>query len=84
MAYILLYIDDIHLTSSHDLHKFIMAFLASEFAMNDLGSVSYFLWIAITKHVGVLFLNQSAYVHNIIVCTDMASSKPFTTPIDTK
>ncbi|MCI29040.1 copia protein, partial [Trifolium medium] len=46
LAYILLYVDDIILvTSSHDLRKSIMTLLASEFAMKDLGPLSYFLGI---------------------------------------
>jgi len=50
MAYIILYVDDIILiTSSHDLCKFIMALIASEFAMKDLGPLSYFLGIAMTR-----------------------------------
>jgi len=60
MAYILLYVDDIILiTSSHELCKSIMTLLASEFAMKDLGSLSYFLGIAVTRHIGGLFLSQS-------------------------
>jgi hypothetical protein len=55
IAYILLYVDDIILiTSSDDLRKSIMTLLASEFAMKDLGSLSYFLGIVVTRHAGGL------------------------------
>jgi len=50
MAYILLYVDDIILTASSDaLHRSIMSLFASEFAMKDLGTLSYFLGLAVTQ-----------------------------------
>jgi len=49
MTYILVYIDDIILTtSSTALCTSVMSLLGSEFAMKDLGPLSYFLSIAIT------------------------------------
>ena len=85
MAYILLYVDDIILiTSSHNLRRSIMTPLASELAMKDLGSLSYFLGIVVTRHVGGLFLSQSTYVSEIIARAGMASCKPSATPVDTK
>jgi hypothetical protein len=85
MAYILLYVDDIILiTSSHDLHKSIMTLLASEFAMKDLGSLSYFLGIVVNMHIGGLFLSQSIYASDIIAQASMALCKPSGTPIDAK
>ena len=59
MAYILLYVDDIILTTSVDaLRKSIMTSLSSELAMKDLGPLSYFLGITVTRHAGGLFLSQ--------------------------
>ena len=85
MAYVLLYVDDIILiTSSYDLRKSIMALLASEFAMKDLGPLSYFLGIVVTRHDGGLFLSQSTYASDIIARAGMASCKPFATLVDTK
>jgi hypothetical protein len=85
LAYILLYVDDIILiTSSHELRKFIMTLLTSEFAMKDLGPLSYFLGIAVTRHAGRLFLSQSTYAGEIIARAGMASCKPSATPVDTK
>jgi len=43
-----------------------MSLLASEFAMKDLGPLSYFLSIAVTQHKGGLFLSQKKYVEEII------------------
>ena len=59
MAYILLYVDDIILTAfSDELRKSIITLLSSEFAMKDLGQLSYFLGIVVTHHAGGLFLSQ--------------------------
>jgi len=85
MAYILLYVDDIILiTSSQVLHKSIMSLLAFEFAMKDLGPLSYFLGIAVSRHPDGIFLSQSTYASEIIECAGMASCKPSATPVDTK
>ena len=81
MAYILLYVD---ITSSHDLRKSIMALLAFKFTMKDLGPLSYFLGIVVTKHDGGLFLSQSTYASDITARVGMASCKPSGTPVDTK
>ena len=59
IAYLLLYVDDIILTASSDvLHQSIMSKLSSEFAMKDLGPLSYFLGIAVTCTSAGLFLSQ--------------------------
>ncbi|GAU17623.1 hypothetical protein TSUD_254980 [Trifolium subterraneum] len=85
MAYILLYVDDIILTASSDvLRQSIMSLLASEFAMKDLGTLSYFLGIAVTHHADGLFLSQRKYAAEIIERAGMTSCKPTTTPVDTK
>ena len=66
-AYILLYVDDIILTASSDrLRKYFMTLLGSEFAMKDLGPLSFFLGIAVTRHAHGLFLSQKQYVTKII------------------
>lgn len=85
MAYILLYVDDIILTASSDaLRQSIMSLLASEFAMKDLGTLSYFLGLAVTHHAGGLFLSQRKYASEIIERAGMTSCKPTATPVDTK
>ncbi|MCH87604.1 retrovirus-related Pol polyprotein from transposon TNT 1-94, partial [Trifolium medium] len=85
MAYILLYVDDIILTtSSKALRQSIMSLLSSEFAMKDLGSLSYFLGIAVTRHTDGLFLSQKKYAEEIIERTGMSSCKACPTSVDTK
>ncbi|KAK6159284.1 hypothetical protein DH2020_006598 [Rehmannia glutinosa] len=84
MAYILLYVDDIILTaSSNALYVSIMHLLSSEFAMKDLGSLIYFLGIAMTRHKGGMFLSQQKYAEEIIEWVGMSSCKSSHTPIDT-
>ncbi|KAJ9537459.1 hypothetical protein OSB04_030192 [Centaurea solstitialis] len=85
MAYLFLYVDDIILTaSSHELCKSIISLLSSEFAMKDLGPLSYFLGIAVTRHKGGLFLSQRKYTMEIVDRARMSSCKPSSTPVDTK
>lgn len=85
IAYILLYVDDIILTaSSTHLRESIMFLLANEFAMTDLGPLSYFLGISVTRHAGGLFLSQRTYAEDILKRTGMSSCNPVATPVDTK
>ena len=66
-TYILLYVDDIILTASFDaLRNSIMFKLSVQFAMKDLGPLSYFLGIFVTKHTGGLFLSQKKYAEEIV------------------
>ncbi|XP_055803170.1 uncharacterized mitochondrial protein AtMg00810-like [Solanum dulcamara] len=85
MAYLLLYIDDIILTaSSNVLRRSIISLLSSEFAMNELGPLSYFLGIAVTRHTSSLFLSQRKYAAEIINRAGMSSCKPSPTPVSPK
>jgi hypothetical protein len=85
MAYLLLYVDDIILTTSNDdLRKSLIASLSSEFAMKDIGSLNYFLGISVTRHKGGLFLSQRKYAEEIIDRAGMVSCKPSQTPVNTK
>ncbi|XP_056697890.1 uncharacterized mitochondrial protein AtMg00810 [Spinacia oleracea] len=61
MTYILLYIDDIILaTSSDTLRKSFISLLFSECKMKDLGPLSYFLGIAVTRHSGMASCKPSS------------------------
>ncbi|KAK1420492.1 hypothetical protein QVD17_22136 [Tagetes erecta] len=84
IAYILLYVDDIILiTSTPQLHNQIMSLLSHEFAMKDLGPLTYFLGIAVTRHSDSLFLSQQKYAKDVIDRAGMSSCKPVATPVDT-
>ncbi|KAJ9542328.1 hypothetical protein OSB04_028834 [Centaurea solstitialis] len=76
-AYLLLYVDDIVLTTSSErLRKHIISRLSTEFSMKDLGRLSYFLGIAMTRHKDGLFLSQHKYAAEVIKRAGMASCRP--------
>ncbi|KAI3724612.1 hypothetical protein L2E82_36395 [Cichorium intybus] len=84
MAYLLLYVDDIVLTTSNDqLLTSIIALLSREFAMTDLGTLHHFLGIQVTQKNGGLFLSQENYAASILSRAHMADCKPSSTPVDT-
>jgi hypothetical protein len=84
-SYILLYVDDIILTSSNaTLLNSVIAKLRSEFAMTDLGPSSHFLGIHVTPTLSGLFLSQEQYIHELLERAHMADCNPCTTPVDTK
>lgn len=59
MAYLLLYVDNIILTtSSITLLRHIISLMASKFAMKDLGDLSYFLGIAVIRDDKGIFLSK--------------------------
>lgn len=85
MSYIFLYVDDIILINFfHDLCKYIMVLLASEFSMKVLRPLSYFQSIVVTRNTYRLFLSQSTYASGIISRVSMASCKPSATLVYTK
>ncbi|XP_055826233.1 uncharacterized mitochondrial protein AtMg00810-like [Solanum dulcamara] len=85
IAYILLYVDDtIIIASSDHLRKHIMALLSSEFSMKDLGHLSFFLGIVITRNTYGVFLSQTHYATKIIERAKMTNCSPYPTPVDTK
>ncbi|XP_060210210.1 uncharacterized mitochondrial protein AtMg00810-like [Lycium barbarum] len=52
--------------------------------MKDLGPLSYFLSIHVTRHKDGLFLSQRKYAEEIIDRAGMSSCKATYTPVDTK
>ncbi|KAJ9545930.1 hypothetical protein OSB04_025637 [Centaurea solstitialis] len=59
IAFLLLYVDDIILIASSNQFLWnIMSCLSSEFAMTDLGHLSYFLGILVHHSKGIMFLSQ--------------------------
>ena len=79
-----LYVDDIILTASSDsLRQSIMSKLNLEFAMKDLGPLSYFLGIAVSRNSADLFLSQHKYAVEILDKAGMSQCKPAPTPVTT-
>ena len=84
MAYLLLYVDDIILTaSSTDLLRRIITRLSTEFAMKDLGDLSFFLGIAVTRDSKGMFLSQRQYALELLDRAHMSQCNPAWTPADT-
>lgn len=84
VAYILLYVDDIILvTSSPALKAHLMTHLSKEFAMKDLGPLSYFLGISVQRSSDGLFLSQARYAQEILDRAKMNDCNPVLTPVDT-
>lgn len=85
LAYLLLYVDDIILVTSSDrLRTEIISSLQMEFPMSDLGPLSYFLGIAVTRTPNYMLLSQQKYAQEILERAGMSSCKPAATPVDTK
>jgi len=80
MVYLLVYVDDILLTSSNStmLHRLI-TLLQSEFKLQDLGSVHFFLGIEVKSTTKGILLSQHKYALDIIQRAGMASCKPVDT-----
>ncbi|XP_076906863.1 uncharacterized protein LOC143563131 [Bidens hawaiensis] len=84
-AYLLIYVDDIILTTSTNALRIrLIDTLSGEFAMKDLGPLSYFLGVQVTRTGNKMFLSQQAYVKDIIHRAAMDSCKPVATPVDTQ
>ena len=72
-TYLLLYVDDIVLTtSSPALKQHLMTRLSNKFSMKDLGHLSYFLGISIKRDPKGLFLSQQKYAVDILLRANIA------------
>ena len=84
MAYLLLYVDDIIMcTSSGSLRDSLLSTLKTELPMSDVGPLSYFLGISVTRTSSHMLLSQQKYAQEILERADMSSCKPVATPVDT-
>uniref|UniRef100_A0A2N9GMZ0 Integrase catalytic domain-containing protein n=1 Tax=Fagus sylvatica TaxID=28930 RepID=A0A2N9GMZ0_FAGSY len=81
IAYLLLYVDDIVLTSNTPsyLDKLITQ-LSAVFDLKDLGSLHYFLGLQVTRSSNGLYLNQAKYAHDLLKKHNMLDSKPAKSP----
>ena len=84
MAYLLLYVDDIILTtSSGDLLRSIMASLIAEFSMKDVGHLHHFLGMTVSQSSTGMFLSERHYILELLESAGMIRCKPCSTSIDT-
>ncbi|KAM0049608.1 putative RNA-directed DNA polymerase [Helianthus debilis subsp. tardiflorus] len=85
MVYLLIYVDDIILTTSHDtLRANLIHQLAVEFDMEDLGPLSHFWGINVARQQNTMFLSLQSYALDISDRAGMSSCKSVATPVDTK
>ena len=81
MLIIVLYLDDMILTSDELLILSCKEDLAREFEMKDLGLLHYFLGLEIWQHSGGLFVSQGKYAWEILEKFNMHGCKPVDTPL---
>nr|GEY74922.1 ribonuclease H-like domain-containing protein [Tanacetum cinerariifolium] len=85
VAYLLIYVDDIVLTtSSSDLLQCIISSLHKEFDMTDLGALNYFLGISVTRDSTSMFLSQKKYALELLYKAHMANCNPTQTLVNTE
>ena len=79
---ILIYVDDIIVTGNnmHQLNT-LLRLLGAEFALKDLGSLTFFLGIEILPHQKGLLLSQCKYIHDLLLKTKLDGVKPIGTPM---
>ena len=78
---IVLYVDDLILTSDELLILSCKKDLATEFEMKDLGLLHYFLGLEIWLRSGGLFVSQGKYAREILEKFNMHGCKPVDTPL---
>jgi hypothetical protein len=80
-VYLLVYVDDIILTGNDsETLTTIINKLQADFAMKDLGSLTYFLGIQATRNTAGLHLRQSKYIIDLLDRTQMTHCKPHSAP----
>jgi hypothetical protein len=81
IAYLLLYVDDIVLTSNTPTFlDTLIQHLSSIFELKDLGSLHYFLGIQVTRDSKGLHLSQAKYATALLQKHNMTTTKPISTP----
>jgi hypothetical protein len=81
IAYLLLYVDDIVLTSNTPTFlDHLIVQLSKVFDLKDLGQLHYFLGLQVTRTSTGLHLNQAKYASDLLKKHSMMDSKPAKTP----
>ncbi|KAL0539391.1 hypothetical protein IC582_023603 [Cucumis melo] len=82
-CYVLIYVDDLIImdSSEKDVNSLVHS-LNSQFALKDLGKLSYFFGVQVSyPTTGGLFLSQSKYIIDLLQRTKMLDAKPISTPM---
>ncbi|KAH9783113.1 hypothetical protein KPL71_009187 [Citrus sinensis] len=84
VIFVLVYVDDIIITGSSDqMVQQVITNMQNAFALKDLGKLSYFLGIEVTKTASGIYLSQSKYIADILAKHNMADCSPVPTPMAT-
>ncbi|WVZ83847.1 hypothetical protein U9M48_030944 [Paspalum notatum var. saurae] len=82
VMYMLIYVDDIIVTgSSMEAISALLKDLREEFALKDLGNLSFFLGIEVQKEGNGILLSQEKYALEILSRVGMTYCRPCTTPL---
>ena len=80
-----IYVDDLIITGSNvrEVNDF-KSEMKRNFKMKDFGPISYYLGISISQNVnkGIITLDQSTYLENVLRKFDMYDCKSISTPMD--
>jgi histone deacetylase 1/2 len=80
--FLLIYVDDIIVTSSSDSAiSALLRTLSTDFALKDLGDLHYFLGLEVHKHSNGLLLNLEKYANDIIQRVGMQHCSPCPAPL---
>ena len=80
--FVLIYVDDIIVTSSSDeAIAGLLKDLSTDFALKDLGNLHYFQGIEVKKHKDGLHLCQEKYATDLVRKADLQDCKPTPTPL---
>jgi hypothetical protein len=84
LVVILIYVDDIIITNNSGtaIHH-VLQNLHSDFAVKELGDLSYFLGVEVLRSTNDMYLTQRKYVAELLNRTHMAEAKPYTSPMST-
>ena len=80
---LVLYVDDLFLTSEEQLIAQCQRELTSEFEMKDLGLMHYFLGLEVSQKLGETFLTQGKYAMDILQRFGMQDYKSMSVPMTT-
>jgi hypothetical protein len=83
VLYLLVYVDDIVVTSSPNAVTTLLQDLMSDFALKDLGDLHYFLGIQVTKQSDGILLSQEKYAAEVLHRAGMHSCMCVKTPLAT-
>nr|XP_018627571.2 uncharacterized mitochondrial protein AtMg00810-like [Nicotiana tomentosiformis] len=84
VAYLLVYVDDIVVTSNNTTFlKSAVDQLGNSFSIRDLGNLSFFLGVQVSRNSSSIYLSQEQYINNLLDRASMQNSKPLLTPMAT-